>query len=121
LVRDFSYTSITTRDTKLTEKNNKYMAEPSNRSLLDDAKALLEQNGSLSEAALMIEAAIQKGQLGEGNYEAWILLGETRNMDEQEEVGIRALLEGVRKAEGNGTPGPGMMVGVVKLNSSTKH
>ncbi|KAL9711560.1 Peroxisomal membrane signal receptor PTS1 [Leucoagaricus gongylophorus] len=91
------------------EKNNKYMAEPSNRSLLDDAKALLEQNGSLSEAALMIEAAIQKGQLGEGNYEAWILLGETRNMDEQEEVGIRALLEGVRKAEGNGTPGPGMM------------
>ena len=121
LVRDFSYASITTRDTKLTEKNNKYMAEPSNRSLLDDAKALLEQNGSLSEAALMIEAAIQKGQLGEGNYEAWILLGETRNMDEQEEVGIRALLEGVRKAEGNGTPGPGMMVGVVKLNSSTKH
>ncbi|KAF9452729.1 TPR-like protein [Macrolepiota fuliginosa MF-IS2] len=91
------------------EKNNKYMAEPPTRSLLDEAKALLEQNGSLSEAALMLEAAIQKGQLGEGGHEAWILLGETRNMDEREEAGMRALMEGVKKAEANGTPGPGMM------------
>jgi len=94
------------------------MAESSNRSLLDEAKALLDQNGSLSEAALMIEAAIQKGQLGVGNYEAWILLGETRNMDEQEEVGMQALLEGVRRAVENNTPGPGMMVGLVELTFS---
>lgn len=86
------------------------MTEDPARSLLDDAKALLEQNGSLSEAALMLEAAIQKGQLGEGGYETWILLGETRNMDEREEAGMRALMEGVKRAEGNGTPGPGMMV-----------
>jgi peroxin-5 len=82
----------------------------SSRSALDDAKALLEQNGSLSEAALLLEAAIQKGDLGEGGYEAWILLGETRNMDEREEAGMRALTEGVRRAEQAGRPGEGMMV-----------
>jgi hypothetical protein len=81
------------------------------RSLLDDAKALLEQNGSLSEAALMLEAAIQKGDLGEGGFEAWILLGETRNMDEREDAGMKALLEGVKRAEIRGTSGEGMMVG----------
>lgn len=58
----------------------------------------------------MLEAAIQKGQLGEGGYEAWVLLGETRNMDEREEAGMKALTEGVKRAEQNGTPGPGMMV-----------
>ncbi|KXN91001.1 Dihydroxy-acid dehydratase [Leucoagaricus sp. SymC.cos] len=90
------------------EERNMYMTSKSS-SLLNDAKALLERNGSLSEAALMLEAAIQKGELGEGDYEAWILLGETRNMDEREEAGMKALLEGVRMAEKNGTPGPGMM------------
>lgn len=116
LVCHFLYAFTITRN-KLIGENNKYMAESSNRSLLDEAKALLERNGSLSEAALMIEAAIQKGQLGVGNYEAWILLGETRNMDEQEEVGMQALHEGVRRAIENGTPGPGMLVGVVELTS----
>lgn len=58
----------------------------------------------------MLEAAIQRGELGEGSYEAWILLGETRNMDEREELGMRALMEGVKKAEAAGTPGPGMLV-----------
>jgi peroxin-5 len=92
------------------EKNNRYVDESPARSLLDEAKALLELNGSLSEAALMLEAAIQKDQLGEGGYEAWVLLGETRNMDEREEAGMKALTEGVKRAERNGTPGPGMMV-----------
>lgn len=94
------------------EKTNPYMDTPS-RSLLDDAKALLEQNGSLSEAALMLEAAIQKGDLGEGGFEAWILLGETRNMDEREDAGMKALLEGVKRAEICGTSGEGMMVGLI--------
>ncbi len=54
------------------EKNNKYIDPTTSRSLLDDAKALLDQNGSLSEAALMLEAAIQQGELGRGRI---------RNMD----------------------------------------
>ncbi|KAJ3514122.1 hypothetical protein NLJ89_g2562 [Agrocybe chaxingu] len=91
------------------EQNNKFLDPSSSRSLLNEAKALLEQNGSLSEAALMLEAAIQRGELGEGGYEAWILLGETRNMDEREEAGMRALLQGVKRAEESGTPGPGML------------
>lgn len=93
------------------ETNNKYL-DPSNStsSLLSDAKALLEQNGSLSEASLLLEAAIQKGDLGDGGYEAWILLGETKNMDEHEEAGMRALTEGVKRAEAAGASGAGMMV-----------
>ncbi|KAF9469877.1 hypothetical protein BDZ94DRAFT_1151032 [Collybia nuda] len=91
------------------ERNNKYINQFQTRSLLDDAKALLDQNGSLSEAALLLEAAIQKGELGEGGYEAWIILGETRNMDEREDAGMRALVEGVRRAEEAGVAGAGMM------------
>ena len=97
------------------EKDNKYLDPAANRSLLKDAKDLLERNGSLSEAALLLEAAIQKGELGEGGYESWILLGETRNMDEREEAGMKALMEGVRRAEEVGTPGAGMLVHLVLL------
>jgi hypothetical protein len=71
---------------------------------------MLDQNGSLSDAALLLEAAIQKGDLGEGGYEAWILLGETRNMDEREELGMRALVEGVKRAETAGAAGVGQLV-----------
>lgn len=91
------------------ERNNKHLEAASPRSFLSDAKALLDQNGSLSEAALLLEAAIQKGDLGEGGYEAWVLLGETRNMDEREEFGMKALIEGVRRAEEAGAPGVGML------------
>jgi peroxin-5 len=92
------------------EKNNPFMdPSTSTRSPLADAKMLLEQNGSLSEAALLLEAAIQKGELGEGGYEAWILLGETRNMDEREDAGMKALSEGVRLAESAGGNGAGML------------
>jgi len=69
----------------------------------------LEQGGSLSEVALLLEAAIQKGELGEGGYEAWILLGETRNMDEHEDLGLRALTEGVRLSEAANANGVGML------------
>ncbi|KAJ6594164.1 hypothetical protein B0H19DRAFT_1012254 [Mycena capillaripes] len=92
------------------EQNNKYLGpDAPTRSHLTEAKALLEQNGSLSEAALLLEAAIQQGELGEGGYEAWILLGETRNMDEREEAGMRALAEGVKRGQDAGAPGVGML------------
>ncbi|KAH7916547.1 hypothetical protein BJ138DRAFT_1139305 [Hygrophoropsis aurantiaca] len=92
------------------EPNNKYLDPSSSaRSPLAEAKALLEQNGSLSDAALLLEAAIQQGELGEGGYEAWILLGETRNMDEREDLGMRALTEGVRRGEVAGADGAGML------------
>ncbi|KAG6920268.1 hypothetical protein DXG01_005037 [Tephrocybe rancida] len=91
------------------EPDNKYMDPAITRSFLDDAKALLEHNGSLSEAGLLLEAAIQKGQLGEGGYEAWILLGETRVMDEREDAGMRSLLEGVRRGQEAGAGGAGML------------
>lgn len=78
--------------------------------LLDKAKEYLANNGSLSEAALMFEAAIQKGELGEGGYEAWILLGETRSMDEREDIGLLALRQGVALAKAAGNTGAGMLV-----------
>lgn len=99
----------------ITEPNNKYMALDSS---LDAAKAVLENHGSLSEAALLLEAAIQKGELGEGGYEAWILLGETRNMDEREDAGMRALAEGVRRAQAAGANGAGMLVSTRLFNHS---
>ncbi|KAJ7647112.1 hypothetical protein FB45DRAFT_892413 [Roridomyces roridus] len=89
------------------EPNNKYLGPE--HSALAEAKMLLEQNGALSEAALLLEAAIQKGDLGEGGYEAWILLGETRSMDEREDAAMRALAEGVKRAEAAGAPGVGML------------
>lgn len=76
------------------------------------AKSTLKSNGSLTEAALCLEAAIQDGQLGEGGYEAWILLGDTRSMDEREDNAIRALKEGARLAEQAGAPGTGLMVSI---------
>ncbi len=93
------------------EENNKYL-DPSSPTLspLALAKQMLEQNASLSEVALLLEAAIQKGEFGEGGYEAWVLLGETRNMDEREEAGMKALTEGVRLAEEAGAAGAGMLV-----------
>ncbi|THH09396.1 hypothetical protein EW145_g2051 [Phellinidium pouzarii] len=91
------------------DPENKHLASVDTHSCLEQAKYLLENNGSLSEAALLLEAAIQKGDLGKDGYEAWILLGETRCMDEREEAGIRALMEGVRRAEEAGAKGAGML------------
>jgi len=92
------------------EENNKYLdASSHTSSSLALAKQMLEQNVELSEVALVLEAAIQKGELGDGGYEAWILLGETRNMDEREEEGMKALTQGVRLAEEAGAAGAGML------------
>ena len=89
--------------------NNKYLG-PEHQGLLSEAKTMLSRGDSLSEVALLLEAAIQKGDLGTGGYEAWILLGETRNMDEREDAGMRALVEGVRRAKAAGDPSSGMLV-----------
>ena len=59
---------------------------------------------------MLLEAAITHGELGVGGYEPWIQLGETRCMDEREEAGMRALMEGVKKAEESGAKGEGMLV-----------
>ncbi|KAF9506187.1 hypothetical protein BS47DRAFT_1385656 [Hydnum rufescens UP504] len=91
------------------EQNNPYLHEGAPSSLLDSAKKLMASNGSLDEAALLIEASIQKGEFGEGGYEAWLLLGRARSMDERETQALRALREGTRIAELNGAPGAGLL------------
>ncbi|CAE7077572.1 unnamed protein product, partial [Rhizoctonia solani] len=82
-------------------ETNPHLKEGSDsRSLLDAAKEILAHpsgTGSLREAGLLLEAAIQKGQLGEGGYESWVLLGEVRGMDEREAEGLIALREGVNR------------------------
>ena len=93
-----------------TEQNNPFLSHPSP---LAQAKELLSQNGSLTEAALLLEAAIQKNDLGTGGYEAWVLLGETWSMDEREEAAMRALDTGVRIAQEAG--GNALGVGMVSL------
>ncbi|KAG8873420.1 Peroxisomal membrane signal receptor PTS1 [Tulasnella sp. 331] len=90
------------------EINNQYLGLPG-PTLLERAKESLANNGSLSEAALMLEASIQKGELGEGGYEVWILLGETRSMDEREDIGLLALRQGVKFAKQASQVGPGML------------
>lgn len=90
------------------EQNNPNLAAPQG-TLLARAKEYLANNGLLSEAALMLEAAIQKGELGEGGYETWVLLGETRSMDEREDLGLLALRQGVKIAKEAGAVGPGML------------
>ncbi|KAF8274493.1 peroxisome targeting signal receptor [Lactarius quietus] len=106
----FDHEGLPILDSYAFEKDNKYLDPSSSMpSPLALAKQMLEQNASLSEIALLLEAAIQKGDLGEGGYEAWILLGETRNMDEREEAGMKALTEGVRLAEEAGATDAGKL------------
>lgn len=78
--------------------------------LLQRAKELLAKNGSLDEAAQLCEAAIQKGELGEGGFEAWILLGQARSMDERESQALKALREGTKIAQEHGNMQAGMLV-----------
>ncbi|KAG8809861.1 Peroxisomal membrane signal receptor PTS1 [Serendipita sp. 399] len=87
------------------ESENKYIQEPEASVSLEAAKTLLKEGGSLSDVALLLEAAIQQKDLGEGGYEAWILLGEVRSMDEREEQGMLALREGVKIAQEQGGAG----------------
>jgi hypothetical protein len=94
----------------LAEESNPYISAPDG-SLAKAKEMLASGQASLSEVARMFEAAIQKGDLGEGGHEAWILLGEVRGMDEREDLGLAALREGVRIAkEGGGEGGVGLLV-----------
>src|ERR1700754_1372750 len=94
-------TSLVSRSSPSPQTNNSNLASEQNNPLLNEpsplarAKEVLAANGSLSEASLLLEAAIQKNDLGVGGYEAWILLGETHSMDEREEAAIRALHTGI--------------------------
>ena len=111
LVCSFSYDWTISPYSLSIEENNKYLDLPSStQSPLALAKQMLKQNASLSEVALLLEAAIQKGKLGEGGYEAWILLGETCNMDKCKEAGMKALTERVHLAEAAGAGSVGMLV-----------
>lgn len=94
----------------LAETNNPCVNDP-NTSLSKAKEMLSSGQASLSEVARMFEAAIQQGDLGEGGYEAWIILGEVRSMDEREDLGLTALKEGVQIAKENGgVGGVGLLV-----------
>jgi peroxin-5 len=94
---------------KCTESDNPYL-ELASGALLPRAKELLAKNGSLDEAALLCEAAIRKGELGDGGFEAWILLGQARSMDERESHALKALREGTKIAQERGNMEAGMLV-----------
>ncbi len=78
---------------------------------LQRALDLLSSGGSLTEAALLLEATISSGTAeeqasrittfgGGGEAGVWVLLGQTQAMDEKEVAAVRALEEGRKKFEG---------------------
>ncbi|KAF9978488.1 Peroxisomal membrane signal receptor PTS1 [Actinomortierella ambigua] len=67
------------------EPNNPYLNHPNP---LEEGARLVAQGGSLSEAALCFEAAVQKDG---NNSHAWMMLGNTQAQNEKEEPAIRAL------------------------------
>lgn len=77
------------------EIENPFMSHPDPMS---EGLRLLEQGGSLSEAALAFEAAVQKSPL---DSQAWMHLGNTQAQNEKEEPAIRALEKAVEVDEGN--------------------
>ncbi|KAF9435724.1 Peroxisomal membrane signal receptor PTS1 [Entomortierella beljakovae] len=72
------------------EPNNPYLthADP-----MAEGVRLTEQGGSLSEAALAFEAAVQQD---ENNSRAWMMLGNVQAQNEKEEPAIRALEKAVQ-------------------------
>ncbi|KAI8387977.1 uncharacterized protein BYT42DRAFT_558465 [Radiomyces spectabilis] len=60
--------------------------------------AMMEQNGSLNEIALALEATVQKDP---NNAEAWMHLGNIQAQNEKEEPAIRALEKAVSLDPGN--------------------
>ncbi|KAF9159849.1 Peroxisomal membrane signal receptor PTS1 [Actinomortierella ambigua] len=67
------------------EPNNPYMSHPNP---LEEGVRLVREGGSLSEAALCFEAAVQRD---DNNSQAWMMLGNTQAQNEKEEPAIRAL------------------------------
>ncbi|CAI2188572.1 20590_t:CDS:2, partial [Funneliformis geosporum] len=76
------------------EHNNPYIEH---EDPFQEGLRLMEEGGSLSEAALAFEAAVQK----DGNIsDAWMWLGNTQAQNEKEEAAIRALQKAV-EVDGN--------------------
>ncbi|CAG8474010.1 9683_t:CDS:2 [Acaulospora colombiana] len=71
------------------ESNNIYLEH---HNPLQEGLDIIEKGGSLSEAALAFEAAVQKNN---SNSDAWMLLGSTQAQNEKEEAAIRALRKSV--------------------------
>ncbi|KAG0347803.1 Peroxisomal membrane signal receptor PTS1 [Podila humilis] len=67
------------------EPNNHYLTHPDP---MAEGVRLTEEGGSLSEAALAFEAAVQQD---ENNSQAWMMLGNVQAQNEKEEPAIRAL------------------------------
>jgi peroxin-5 len=74
---------------------NPYLTSPDP---LAEGMRLLDNGGSLSEAALAFEAAVQKDP---GNSQAWMHLGNVQAQNEKEEPAIRALEKAIETDPGN--------------------
>ncbi|KAF9918490.1 Peroxisomal membrane signal receptor PTS1 [Lobosporangium transversale] len=72
------------------ESNNPYLTHPDP---MAEGIRLTEEGGSLSEAALAFEAAVQQD---ESNSRAWMMLGNVQAQNEKEEPAIRALEKAVQ-------------------------
>ncbi|KAF8924614.1 hypothetical protein EDD21DRAFT_23493 [Dissophora ornata] len=72
------------------ELNNPYLTHPNP---MAEGIRLTEEGGSLSEAALAFEAAVQQD---ENNSRAWMMLGNAQAQNEKEEPAIRALEKAVQ-------------------------
>ncbi|KAG9307257.1 hypothetical protein G9A89_017085 [Geosiphon pyriformis] len=77
--------SLTNHGEYVFETNNPYL---DHSSPLQEGIRLVEEGGSLSEAALALEAAVKRN---ENSSEAWTWLGNTQAQNEKEEPAIRAL------------------------------
>lgn len=77
------------------ETHNPFLTHPDPMS---EGMRLLDQGGSLSEAALAFEAALQTNP---GNSEAWMHLGNVQAQNEKEEPAIRALEKAIETDPGN--------------------
>jgi peroxin-5 len=72
------------------EPNNHYLTHPDP---MTEGIRLTEEGGSLSEAALAFEAAVQQD---DSNSRAWMMLGNVQAQNEKEEPAIRALERAVQ-------------------------
>jgi len=84
-------------------ESSDYLFEPNNPYLkhanpFQEGLTLIEEDGSLSEAALAFEAAVQKD---ENMSDAWMWLGNTQAQNEKEEAAIKALRKAVEVNSGN--------------------
>ncbi|KAI8087982.1 uncharacterized protein B0P05DRAFT_464757 [Gilbertella persicaria] len=77
------------------EVNNPYLSHPDP---MAEGLKLLDQGGSLSDAAMAFEAVVQKDP---HNSEAWMHLGNAQAQNEKEEPAIRALERAIEADPGN--------------------